>query len=48
MDRSIGAVAFEIGYESESAFSSAFRRVVGCSPRQFRDEQRDGPVATRR
>ncbi|MBL4840609.1 MAG: helix-turn-helix transcriptional regulator [Thalassospira sp.] len=24
-----------MGYESESAFSTAFKRVMGCAPRQF-------------
>jgi AraC-like DNA-binding protein len=24
-----------LGYESESAFSKAFKRVIGCSPRQY-------------
>lgn len=33
----ISELAFTIGYESESAFSTAFRRVVGASPKQFRD-----------
>jgi AraC-like DNA-binding protein len=42
-DRAIGALAFEFGYESESAFSSAFRHVVGCSPRKFRDRV-NGPA----
>jgi AraC-like DNA-binding protein len=32
---SISAIALELGYESESAFSKAFRRVMGCSPRQY-------------
>lgn len=35
--RSISELAFATGYASESAFSTAFRRVVGHSPRQFRD-----------
>jgi AraC-like DNA-binding protein len=35
--RSISELAFATGYKSESAFSTAFRRVVGCSPKQFRD-----------
>ncbi|MFT3838973.1 MAG: AraC family transcriptional regulator [Myxococcaceae bacterium] len=34
--RAIGALAFELGYASESAFSMAFRREVGCSPRAYR------------
>ncbi|MCC2612155.1 AraC family transcriptional regulator [Neorhizobium sp. Rsf11] len=31
----IEEVAFSIGYKSGSAFSTAFSRAVGCSPRQF-------------
>jgi hypothetical protein len=31
----ISIIAFSLGYESESAFSTAFKRVMGCSPRQF-------------
>lgn len=38
--RTISELAFATGYESESAFSTAFRRVVGASPRQFRDRSR--------
>lgn len=34
--RTISELAFMIGYKSESAFSTAFRRVVGSSPKQFR------------
>jgi len=30
----ISVIAQSLGYESESAFSTAFRRVMGCSPRQ--------------
>ncbi|HUQ58377.1 AraC family transcriptional regulator [Lentzea sp.] len=33
---SLTAIAAAIGYQSESAFSTAFRRVVGMSPREFR------------
>lgn len=36
-DRPIGALAFELGYASESAFSMAFRRETGCSPRGYRN-----------
>ncbi|MFE7051514.1 helix-turn-helix transcriptional regulator [Streptomyces californicus] len=38
--RSISELAAATGYESESAFSTAFRRVVVASPRHFRDEAR--------
>lgn len=36
-DRAIGELAFELGYASESAFSMAFRREVGCAPRAYRN-----------
>ncbi|MFF5075504.1 AraC family transcriptional regulator [Actinoplanes sp. NPDC000266] len=42
--RSISELAVATGYESESAFSTAFRRVVGCSPRAFRGRARDRGV----
>jgi AraC-like DNA-binding protein len=32
---SIAEIAPSLGYESESAFSAAFKRVLGCSPRQY-------------
>ncbi len=32
---SLCAIAQSLGYESESAFGKAFRRVMGCSPRQY-------------
>ncbi|MBD1551436.1 AraC family transcriptional regulator [Pseudomonas typographi] len=35
--RSIADIAQWVGYLSDSAFSTAFRRTVGCSPRQFRE-----------
>lgn len=31
----ISIIARSLGYESESAFSTAFKRVMGCSPRQY-------------
>ena len=39
--QSVSAVALSLGYESESAFSTAFKRVMGCTPRQY---GRDAPV----
>lgn len=44
---SISELAFATGYESESAFSTAFRRVVGASPKQFRDRARAGAAQLR-
>jgi AraC-like DNA-binding protein len=32
---SIASIAASLGYESESAFSAAFRRVMACSPRRY-------------
>jgi AraC-like DNA-binding protein len=40
---SISTIALQLGYESESAFSKAFRRVMGCSPRQYSRGQIDIP-----
>jgi len=31
----VSAIAHSLGYESESAFSTAFKRVIGCAPRQY-------------
>jgi AraC-like DNA-binding protein len=30
----VSTIALSLGYESESAFSTAFKRVMGVSPRQ--------------
>jgi AraC-like DNA-binding protein len=32
---SISTIALSLGYESESAFSTAFKRIMGGSPRQY-------------
>ena len=34
-EEGLSAIAHSLGYESESAFGKAFRRVMGCSPRQY-------------
>ena len=31
----VSLIAATLGYESEAAFSTAFKRVMGCSPRQY-------------
>jgi AraC-like DNA-binding protein len=31
----VSTIALSLGYESESAFSTAFKRVMACSPRQY-------------
>lgn len=43
LDReSISDISASLGYESESAFTTAFKRVMGYSPRDFRRNQSDG------
>jgi AraC-like DNA-binding protein len=39
----ISVIALSLGYESESAFSTAFKRVMGCAPRQY-DRDRALPL----
>jgi len=34
-DQPVSTLARALGYESESAFSTAFKRVMGCSPRRY-------------
>jgi AraC-like DNA-binding protein len=36
----VSVLAGLLGYESESAFSTAFKRVMGCSPRQYSRDKR--------
>jgi AraC-like DNA-binding protein len=31
----ISVISHSLGYESEAAFSTAFKRVMGCSPRPY-------------
>ncbi len=33
----LAAIAAGLGYESESAFSTAFKRTMGASPRAYRN-----------
>jgi AraC-like DNA-binding protein len=35
----VSAIALSLGYDSESAFSTAFKRVMGCSPRRYSPER---------
>jgi AraC-like DNA-binding protein len=41
----ISVIARSLGYESESAFSTAFKRVMGCSPRQYSRDLTPAPPA---
>jgi AraC-like DNA-binding protein len=40
--RSVGEIAYAIGFQSPSAFTTAFTRAVGCSPKRFARERRSG------
>jgi AraC-like DNA-binding protein len=48
-DDPISVISLSLGYESESAFSTAFKRVMGCSPRQYSRGRSSGssPVSER-
>ena len=37
----VANIAYSLGYESESAFSAAFKRVIGCPPRRYALIQRN-------
>jgi AraC-like DNA-binding protein len=39
----VSAISLSLGYESESAFSTAFKRVMGCSPRQYGRQRHQAP-----
>jgi AraC-like DNA-binding protein len=41
----VSVISLALGYESEAAFSTAFRRVMGCSPRQYGRADQLGSVA---
>ncbi|KQV49515.1 AraC family transcriptional regulator [Pelomonas sp. Root1217] len=38
-DCSVSSVAERLGYDSDSAFSKAFKRVMACSPSRYRQQQ---------
>ncbi|MBU1314427.1 MAG: AraC family transcriptional regulator [Alphaproteobacteria bacterium] len=41
----IAEISMSLGYSSEQAFSTAFKRATGCSPRQYAKEQQQGFTA---
>ena len=43
----ISAIARSLGYESESAFGTAFKRVMGSSPRQYNRGRKAATAAHR-
>ncbi|RIQ14401.1 AraC family transcriptional regulator [Jiangella rhizosphaerae] len=44
-DVRVGSLAYDLGYASESAFSTAFKREVGESPLRYRFRVRDGAIS---
>ncbi|ARP99645.1 AraC family transcriptional regulator [Pseudorhodoplanes sinuspersici] len=44
---SISVIALSLGYESESAFSTAFKRIMACTPRQYSRVRHIGISANR-
>ncbi len=40
----VAVIARSLGYESESAFSTAFKRAMGCSPREYRGGKLASPA----
>jgi AraC-like DNA-binding protein len=34
----VSVIALSLGYQSEAAFSTAFKRVIGCPPRRYADQ----------
>lgn len=44
-DGGLAEVAYAVGYESEAAFSKAFKRIVGQSPGRYRGALRQGVAA---
>jgi AraC-like DNA-binding protein len=43
----VALIASSLGYGSESAFSAAFRRVIGCSPREYARQRQAEPPSAR-
>lgn len=37
-DETVASIAYSVGYASEAAFSTAFRRLVGCAPTRYRQD----------
>jgi AraC-like DNA-binding protein len=44
---SLSDIALSLGYESESAFGKAFKRVMGCSPKQYSGSSTPRPSTPR-
>jgi AraC-like DNA-binding protein len=44
---SVSEIGLALGYESEKSFSSAFKRVMACSPRQYGRQRRETVIEMR-
>jgi two-component system response regulator YesN len=44
-DQSCTEICFQVGYNNQSYFTRTFKSVVGLTPRQFRIQNRRGPMA---
>ena len=40
----ISSIAQKLGYDSDSAFSHAFKRIMKCSPREYREKLAPSPL----
>jgi AraC-like DNA-binding protein len=47
-DAKVAAIALDVGYDSEAAFSRAFRRATGVPPAEWRRRQGAGAATLRR
>lgn len=43
-NETIATIALSLGYTSESAFSTAFKQVIGTAPRNYRSENKTAPL----
>jgi AraC-like DNA-binding protein len=41
-DRPVTAILFEVGFQTKSNFNREFRRLVGCSPKEWRQKEQGG------
>lgn len=39
-NESVSEIALSLGYDSEAAFSTAFKRIMGCAPRKYAEQSR--------
>jgi len=46
-DQTVSSIASQAGYDSDSAFSTAFKRVMGMSPAYYRTRPQPDPTPAR-